>query len=228
MIKIIGSPSINNSINKEIIKKTIIDKKYLKSKDTFREEIISLIKSDMNVLDIGKSMRNNYDKINCNEKYTLDINRFENYPDFHFDLSEKIKIEETELYNRFDVILCIAVLEHVYDPFVAINNLKKMLKKDGIIYGYVPFLYQYHAPENLEFQDFYRFSKDGLAYLFRDFQSTTLYPVRGRLSSAMHVLFGSLWKKSFEKYGLNIFIDKFFSQKKNSIQSGGYNFKLIK
>ena len=36
---------------------------------------------------------------------------------------------------------------HVYDPFVAMNNIKSMLKENGILYGYVPFLYHYHAPK---------------------------------------------------------------------------------
>ena len=107
-----------------------------------RAEIISSIKSDMNILDIGKSMRNYYDKINCKNKYTLDINIFENYPDFQFDLSEKIKIEETELNNRFDIIVL-----QFWSMFMIhlLLLIKKMLKKDGIIYGYVPFLYHYHA-----------------------------------------------------------------------------------
>ncbi len=228
MSKIIGNPLSNNSNLKEIIKKTIIEDKFLKKKIEFRDEIVSKIKSDMNVLDVGKSMRDRYERIVCKSKKTLDINIFEDYPDYLLDLSEKINIEKSELSERFDAIICLAVLEHVYDPFVAINNLRKMLKKNGVIYGYAPFLYHYHAPEDLSFQDFYRFSKDGLAYLFKDFRSITLYPVRGRLSSAMHILFGSFWKKTFEKYHLNPIADKFFSEKKNFYQAGGFNFKLIK
>ncbi len=228
MIKIIGNPLSKNSNLKEIHKKIVIEDKFLKKKIEFRNEILSEIKGDMDVLDIGKSSRDLYDRIVCKSKKTLDINIFEDYPDYQFDLSEKINIEKTELNEKFDVIICLAVLEHVYDPFIAINNLRKMLKKDGVIYGYVPFLYHYHAPEDLAFQDFYRFTKDGLAYLFKDFKSITLYPLRGRLSSAMHTVFGSLWKKTFEKYHFNPFIDKFFSKKSNIDQAGGYNFKLIK
>ena len=162
------------------------------------------------------------------QKKTLDINIFENYPDFQFDLSEDIEIEKTELNEKFDVIICLAVLEHVYNPFVAIKNLRKMLKNNGIIYGYIPFLYHYHAPEDLYFQDYYRFSKDGLAYLFREFHNLKLYPVRGRLSSSMHILFGSIWKRTFEKYNLNPILDGFFSKDKNFKQTGGFNFIAVK
>ena len=182
----------------------------------------------MRVLDIGKSMRGEFQKIKCKEIKTLDINIFENYPDIQFDLSEEIEIEKTELYERFDVIICLAILEHVYNPFIAIQNIKKMLTHNGIIFGYVPFLYHYHAPQDLYFQDYYRYSKDGLAYLLKDFKDVKIYPVRGRLSSAMHILFGSIWKKTFEKLKFNLFLDRFFSKNKNSMQTGGYNFIAIK
>ena len=103
-----------------------------------------------------------------------------------------------------------------------------MLKNDGILFGYIPFLYHYHAPDNLYFQDYYRYTKDGLAYLLKDFKNVKIYPVRGRLSSSMHILFGSFWKKNFEKYRLNQLLDKFFSKDKNSKQTGGFNFIAIK
>ena len=144
------------------------------------------------------------------------------------DLSEEVEIEKTELYKKFDVIICLAVLEHVHNPFIAIQNIKKMLNHNGIIFGYVPFLYHYHAPQDLYFQDYYRYSKDGLAYLLKDFKDVKIYPVRGRLSSSMHILFGSVWKKTFEKLKFNLFLDRFFSKNKNSMQAGGYNFIAFK
>ena len=61
-----------------------------------------------------------------------------------------------------------------------------------------------------------------------NFKDVKIYPVRGRLSSAMHILFGSMWKKTFEKLKFNLFLDRFFSKNKNSMQTGGYNFIAIK
>jgi SAM-dependent methyltransferase len=227
-MKIIGNPDDSKFKLKKLIFNLNIDEKYLKSDLNFRNEIIDKIKNNMRVLDIGKSMRGEFQKIKCKEIKTLDINIFENYPDIQFDLSEEIEIEKTELYERFDVIICLAILEHVYNPFIAIQNIKKMLTHNGIIFGYVPFLYHYHAPQDLYFQDYYRYSKDGLAYLLKDFKDVKIYPVRGRLSSAMHILFGSIWKKTFEKLKFNLFLDRFFSKNKNSMQAGGYNFIAIK
>jgi len=227
-MKVFGNPNQKKQELKNLIKNLTLDERYLFKKKDFRKEILKNIDKNMTLLDVGKSMRDYFDEIVCVEKKTLDINIFENYPDFQFDLSEDIEIEKTELNEKFDVIICLAVLEHVYNPFVAIKNLRKMLKNNGIIYGYVPFLYHYHAPEDLYFQDYYRFSKDGLAYLFREFHNLKLFPVRGRLSSSMHILFGSIWKRTFEKYNLNPILDGFFSKDKNFKQTGGFNFIAVK
>jgi SAM-dependent methyltransferase len=227
-MKIIGNPNLKINQLKNLISNLNIDEKYLINKKEFRNEILENINNNMIILDIGKSMREQYDNINCAEKKTLDINLFENYPDYQLDLSEEIDIERTELNEKFDVIICLAVLEHVYNPFIAIKNLKQMLKKGGVIYGYVPFLYHYHAPEDLYFQDYYRYSKDGLAYLFREFDNLKLYPLRGRLSSSMNILFGSLWKRTFEKFYFNQILDKLTSKNKNFKQTGGFNFIATK
>ena len=224
MSKIIGNPFKNNEIIKKILDKPVFSEKYIFNETEFREEILSKIKGDMSVLDVGKSMRDKYAKIICKEKKTLDLNIFDDYPDYQFDLSGELIDEKSTLFKKFDVVICLAVLEHVYNPFNAISNIKSILKKDGILYGYVPFLYHYHAPKNLEFQDFYRYSKDGLAFLLKDFKEVKLYPVRGRLSSSMHILIGSIWKKYFEKFKINSFLDRFSSNEKNKTQCSGYNF----
>ena len=155
-MKIFGNPDDKKFKLKNLIFNLNIDEKYLKSDLNFRNEIIDKIKNNMSVLDIGKSMREDFNKIKCKEIKTLDINIFQDYPDIQLDLSEEFEIEKTELYERFDVIICLAVLEHVYNPFIAIQNIKKMLTCNGIFFGYVPFLYHYHAPQDLYFQDYYR------------------------------------------------------------------------
>ena len=130
--------------------------------------------------------------------------------------------------NKYDKIICIAILEHVYDPFRAVSNLKMMLKNGGKIFGYVPYLYHYHAPQDLKFQDYFRFSKDALAYLFKDFSEVELYPIRGRISSSFHMMFAGRWKNYMEKTNINILLDKLSSNEKNLKQCSGFNFILKK
>ena len=221
----IGNPDETNSKVKKIVSHLKIKEDFLNNDNDFREFILKSINKNSAVLDIGKSMRNKYEKIDVKNKNTLDLNKFQDYPDFQLDLSDpSLEIEKTELNRKYDEIICLAVLEHVYNPFIALDNLKKMLKNNGVIYGYVPFLYFYHAPKNLIFQDFYRFSKDGLAYLFRDFIELNVYPVRGRLPTSFHILMGSFWKKFFEKKLINSFLNKMVSKSSNYNQSSGYYF----
>ena len=171
------------------------------------------------------AMRGRHKKIKANLVETLDVNDFGDYPDIICDICSE---EINGLEKKYDKIICIAILEHVYDPFKAVKNLKKMLKDDGILYGYVPYLYHYHAPKDLKFQDYFRFSKDALAYLFKDFKSIELFPVRGRISTPLNILFAGRWKKYIEKTNINIFLDKFVSDEKNLNQCSGFNFIVKK
>ena len=72
-----------------------------------------------------------------------DINLFNDYPDYQFDLSDENLIDNPKLSQKFDTGICLAVLEHVYNPFIAIKNIRSMMK-NGIFYGYVPFIITMH------------------------------------------------------------------------------------
>ena len=223
MKKIIGNPKLTNDELIRLIEKTKINNYYIKKNEEFRERIIQEILIDDDVLDIGRAMRDNFKDINCKKIDTLDVNDFGSYPDIICDICAD---NLDELNEKYDKIICIAILEHVYNPFKAVDNLKKMLKNNGTIYGYVPYLHHYHAPSNLRFQDYFRFSKDALAYLFKDFESVELFPVRGRISAPLNLLFAGRWKKYIEKTGINILLDKMTSDEKNLKQCSGFNFIL--
>ena len=224
MKKKLGNPEKTNKKLISLINKIIINDFYLKNSDDFRDLILKEIKNDDIVLDIGKAMREKHSKINCKSLQTLDVNDYGEYPDIICDICSDI----FELEKKYDKIICIAILEHVYDPFKAVDNLKKMLKNNGIIYGYVPYLYHYHAPDDLRFQDYFRFSKDALAYLFKDFRYVEIYPIRGRVSSSFNIMFAGRWKKYIEKTGINLLLDKLSSNDKNFKQCSGFNFIIKK
>ena len=224
MKKILGNPSEINKKLISLIERIKINNFYLENRKDFRDQILNDIKSNDEVLDIGKAMRDKHKKIVCKSLETLDVNDFGDYPDIICDICSDV----TGLENKYDKIICIAILEHVYDPFKAVANLKKLLKENGIIYGMVPYLYHYHAPQNLKFQDYFRFSKDALAYLFKDFSYVELFPVRGRISAPLSILFGEKWKKYIEKTKINILLDKLSSNKIHFKQCSGFNFIVKK
>ena len=224
MKKIIGNPSKTNEDLINLIKKTKINNYYIKNQKDFRDRILQEIDPKDHVLDIGMAMRDRFKKINSEVLETLDVNDFGDYPDIICDICSDIN----GLEKKYNKIICIAILEHVYDPSAAINNLRKMLKDDGIVYGYVPYLYQYHAPNDLKFQDYYRFSKDALAFLFKDFNEVELFPIRGRISAPLNIYFAGKWKKYAEKTNINIYLDKMAGDEKNQKQCSGFNFIIKK
>tara|TARA_Y100001958_G_C21181803_1_gene511523 strand:- start:624 stop:1301 length:678 start_codon:yes stop_codon:yes gene_type:complete len=225
MKKIIGQPEKTNSKLIDLIKKTKINNYYIKNQKDFRNRIIDDIKINDDILDIGKGMRDKFDKIKTKNVLTVDVNDFGDYPDIVYDICSE---PDETLIKKFDKIICIAVLEHVYDPFQAVKNIKMMLKDNGVLYGYVPYLFYYHAPTDLKFQDYFRFSKDALSYLFRDFKNLEIFPIRGRISTPLNILFQPRWKRHIEKTGINILLDKFTSDTKNIEQCSGFNFIVKK
>ena len=72
--------------------------------------------------------------------------------------------------ETFDGVIAQAVLEHVLDPYRCVQEIHRVLKKDGIIYAEVPFMQQVHAPP----YDFTRFSYLGFRWLFRRFEEIEL------------------------------------------------------
>ena len=225
MKKIIGQPTQTNTKLIELIKKTKINNYYIKNQEDFRKRIFEEIGLNDNILDIGKGMRHKFANIKSKNITTVDVNDFGDYPDIIYDICSD---PDEELIERFDKIICLAVLEHVYDPFQAVKNIKLMLKEGGILYGYVPYLFYYHAPSDLKFQDYFRFSKDALSYLFKDFKSLEIFPIRGRVSTPLNILFLGTWKKYIEKTGINILLDRFASDERNFEQSSGFNFIVKK
>ena len=225
MKKIIGQPEKTNSKLIDLIKRTKINNYYIKNQKDFRNRIIEDIKINDDILDIGKGMRDKFTKIKAKKILTVDVNDFGDYPDIVYDICSE---PDETLIKKFDKIICIAVLEHVYDPFQAVRNIRMMLKDNGVLYGYVPYLFYYHAPTDLKFQDYFRFSKDALSYLFKDFKNLEIFPIRGRISTPLNILFQPRWKRHIEKTGINILLDKFTSDTKNIEQCSGFNFIVKK
>ncbi len=61
----------------------------------------------------------------------------------------------------FDVVVSQEVLEHVRDPFRAMQEMRRVLKPGGLIYCQVPFVIGYHPGPT----DFWRFTREGIREL---------------------------------------------------------------
>jgi SAM-dependent methyltransferase len=67
--------------------------------------------------------------------------------------------------HSVDLVLNIAMLEHVADPSDIVREMKRILKPGGKILAYLPFIVPYHAAPH----DFYRWTSQGALKLFSDF-----------------------------------------------------------
>ena len=109
------------------------------------------------------------------------------------------------------------------DPAAAVANSRRALKPGGRLFLYVPWMWRYHAPRDLMFQDYQRLSRDGMAYLLRDFDEVTLYPLRGKYFAILNML--KFWKAQVERrFGarINRLADARASDWRNTIQTSGF------
>ena len=74
--------------------------------------------------------------------------------------------------NEFDVVLCTEVLEHLHSPHIAISEMRRVLKVGGMLILTTRFIYPIHDGPH----DYFRFTKYGLRYLFRDWEIVELTP----------------------------------------------------
>lgn len=69
--------------------------------------------------------------------------------------------------ESFDGVWIQAVLEHVVDPQIVVEEIYRVLKPDGVVYAETPFMQQVHEGR----YDFTRFTVLGHRYLFKRFKS---------------------------------------------------------
>ena len=80
-----------------------------------------------------------------------------------------------------DAIICKSVLEHVPEPQRAVKEMYRVLPEGGKIFAFLPFIHGYHGAPN--YKDYYRFTKDGVKYMFRHFTKVEMVEVRGYFST---------------------------------------------
>lgn len=103
---------------------------------------------------------------------------------------KKLPFEE----NCFDTIILTQVLEHIDEPFHALNEIKRVLKKDGVLILSVPFIYQAHAIP----YDYFRFSEYGLKKICKDYNfQIKEFHYQGYLGTTIFsIINGFLWELS--------------------------------
>ena len=119
---------------------------------------------NLDILEIGSgdvSINQSAERIFTNAKLFLQTDVNKSYGHKYLDITSEVQIEE-----KFDLVLCTNVLEHIFDVKPAIKNLNYLLKENGQLVISVPFIYPLHD----EPKDFWRFTEHALIKLFSDFK----------------------------------------------------------
>lgn len=150
---------------------------------TFLKKELELIEVDKKVLSVGSGGEIN----NLIRQYAKESN-------FHlttFDISEDMNpdiLGDICQYDfkdtKYDYIIIAEVLEHLHSPHLAVNNLNGILKSNGKIILTVPFIFPIHEKP----YDYYRYTKYGLEFLFKDFDEINIKE-RNSWIEAINVLF---------------------------------------
>ncbi|MBK0399310.1 class I SAM-dependent methyltransferase [Limibaculum sp. M0105] len=207
-----------------ITRRARVDLRYLHD-DRSRAHVAGAIDGMARVLDVGAGMRGALTGF-TGKVETLDLNDIDateqnlTRPDLLGDVCSPFP---DWMAGRYDAVIALAILEHVYDPAAAVANFRGALKPGGRLFLYVPWMWRYHAPRSLVFQDYQRLSRDGMAYLLRDFDEVTLYPLRGKYSAILNML--KWWKPMVERRlrgRVNRLVDARASDWRNTMQASGF------
>jgi SAM-dependent methyltransferase len=130
------------------------------------------------VLDVGAKAAPYQRHVPSTEYLRLDVDR-SRVADIYCDLHE-LQWEA----NYFDTVLCIEVLEHLYDPQRAIDRIFEVLKPGGVCILSTRFMYRYHPDP----EDHYRFTWDSLRHLFRRFRSVEVHHHGNRIQVLWEII----------------------------------------
>lgn len=85
----------------------------------------------------------------------------------------------------FDVILANNVIEHLGDPVDGVREMRRVLAPNGRLLYTIPFLYPVHEAPH----DYTRFTRYGLARLFREFSQVEIHARGGFFSTVAQLVF---------------------------------------
>lgn len=130
------------------------------------------------VIDWGSGSKPIENYLKPNDAKFITVDKAENVgADKKFDFEDNV----VHLYMRSDFAFCLEVLEHLWNPRMALYNIFNHLDKNGILYLSQPFLYGVHKED-----DRIRYTHYGLRQLLEEagFKVEDIHPTVGDLDNA--------------------------------------------
>lgn len=85
--------------------------------------------------------------------------------------------------NRFDAIICTQVFEHTAEIEKTVKEIKRVTKKNGLVYVSAPLAYPEHGAPF----DYYRFTQYGLLHIFKGFEFIKIMPQGGYINTMLRL-----------------------------------------
>ena len=195
-------------------------------------EKVKELELEGDLLDVGsRPSPNNISNFNKNSNITY-LNKFEpsTKKNLSIDLEKKI---EDENGKKYDVVLLMNVLEHIFNFQNCIDICHIQLKNNGKLYGSTPFYFRVHPSPN----DYFRFTDEALKEILlkSGFKDIAIYPLVGGIFISFYSSFFLIGNKIPFLNNLLLpicfFLDdilSFFTKSYHKIMPIGYFFKAIK
>lgn len=118
------------------------------------------VKINGKILDLGGGKKSGYHKLIKGEHQIYSVNiDAASQPDFTFNLEEKFPVAD----GSYDGILCLNVLEHIFNYQNVADESFRILKEGGLFVGSTPFIFNVHESPN----DYFRYTKTALEKIFK-------------------------------------------------------------
>ncbi len=154
----------------------------------FLKHCLSELPLEGPVLDIGPQP-NSYSTVLFSPKFrylTVDID-----PSGQADIIADICAMPNIETGSFGTILCTEVLEHTVNPFLAVDELYRVLKPNGYCLVTTPFNLRIHGPS----PDCWRFTEEGLKILFKRFNILQIRSIVPCLRRGMPIHYTAILQK---------------------------------
>lgn len=172
---------------------------------TKEDEVVSSLRLTGHVIDLGGHRGSSYFSRLVTET-PVEVANFDDGESRHhknssgadhfFDLEKNFPLPD-ETYNA---VLCLNVLEHIYNHKNLLSESYRILKPQGAMYLSVPFFFNIHGSPN----DYFRYTKEALRRLFSDagFRDIDIVTLGDGPASAIFQTFGG----NFPTFTLKLFL----------------------
>lgn len=168
---------------------------------------LSTLLMDGSILDLGGNSDSAYHNIIKGEHTFTSVNINAQYEcDMVFDIQKTFPIED----EKFDAVLCMNVLEHVYKYDNVVSETFRVLKRGGLFIFAVPFMHHIHGSPD----DYFRYTRSAIEEMLTEnkFESIEIGEIGLGLFSVFYQsssgMFPPIFKGLFKN--LAVFTDSVF------------------